>query len=108
MRLIDADKLKELFEDLQITFEEDLARFKDEELHNPEKYKNTQRGRIEGVIDCIMDLEQAETVEAIPIEWIKEWRKHKWFSNKPIEERIVMAMGVRLMLEDWEKENEID
>lgn len=45
-------------------------------------------------------------VKAIPIEWIKDWRKHKWLSNKPIEERTVMAMGVRLMLEDWEKENQ--
>lgn len=46
--------------------------------------------------------------KSIPIEWIKDWRKHKWLSNKPIEERMVMAMGVRLMLEDWEKENETD
>ena len=47
-------------------------------------------------------------VKAIPIEWIKQWREDKWFSKKPIEERIIMAMGVRLMLEDWEKENEKD
>ena len=52
------------------------------------------------------EIEKAPTVEAIPIEWIKEWRKRKWFSNKPIEERTVMAMGVRLMLEEWEEENE--
>lgn len=46
-------------------------------------------------------------VEAIPIEWIKEWRKHQWFSDKPLEERTIIAMGVRLMLEDWEKESEV-
>ena len=95
MRLIDADKLKELFEDLQITFEEDLSRFKDEELHSPERYRDTQRGRVEGVIDCIMDLEQAETVEAIPIDFLREWFgcNYNAFTDLMIQ---------------WEKENEID
>ena len=97
MRLIDADKLKELFEDLQITFEEDLSRFKDEELYSPERYRDTQRGRVEGVIDCIMDLEQAETVEAIPIEWINKWVVTKFAGAG----RVIDAL-----LDDWEKENE--
>lgn len=44
--------------------------------------------------------------EVIPIEWIRKWRKDKWFSNEPLEKRMIMAMGVRLMLEDWEAENE--
>lgn len=46
------------------------------------------------------------TVEAIPIEWIKKWRRDKWLGGEPIEKRMIMAMGVRLMLEDWETENE--
>ena len=57
------------------------------------------------VVKCI---DKVPTVEAITKEWIKQWREDKWFSKKPIEERIIMAMGVRLMLEDWEKENEKD
>ena len=55
----------------------------------------------------VCDVKNAPTVEAIPIEWIKKWRKDKWFSSEPLEKRMIMAMGVRLMLEDWEEENEI-
>ena len=47
-------------------------------------------------------IKEQKEVEAIPKAWIKKWREHKWFSSRPIEERIIMAMGVRLMLEDWE------
>ena len=43
---------------------------------------------------------------SIPIEWIKKWRRDKWLGGEPIEKRTIMAMGVRLLLEDWEKENE--
>ena len=37
-------------------------------------------------------LDTAE-VEAIPVEWIRKWRKDKWFSNEPLEKRMIMAMN---------------
>lgn len=43
---------------------------------------------------------------AIPVEWIKEWRKEKWLDSRlPMEERMVRAMVARMIVEDWEKEN---
>ena len=75
---------------------------------NKIRYSDLSDGKVPDGLWCTWKerIDAMPTVNAIPIEWIKEWRKHKWLSNKPIEERIVMAMGVRLMLEDWEKENE--
>ena len=48
----------------------------------------------------------AETVEAIPIEWIKKWC-NKEHNRKSLEERLLKRYGVLSMLEDWEKENEL-
>lgn len=39
------------------------------------------------------------TVEAIPIEWIEEWGWKNGMSE---------SMSLRVMIDDWEKENEID
>lgn len=103
MRLIDKDGLLELIKDLEVTYQEDLNRFKDEELTNPQRYRDTQRGRIEGIIDCYIDTYNAEEIEAIPIEWIK-----KWFSQFYGEQGLEWNKCKRFMLEDWEKENEID
>ena len=44
-------------------------------------------------------LDNAPTVEAIPIEWIEEWGWKNGMSE---------SMSLRVMIEDWEKENEID
>ena len=49
----------------------------------------------------------AETVKAIPIEWIKKWCNEE-HNRKSLEERLLKRYGVITMLEDWEKENEID
>lgn len=47
----------------------------------------------------------AETVKAIPIEWIKEWYKtHVYYLKE--EKPIIYAYEQMIM--DWEKENEID
>ena len=46
------------------------------------------------------DIDNAPTVEAIPIEWIKTWIETKY--------NAVYNNNVWDMLEDWEKENEID
>lgn len=52
------------------------------------------------------DIDNAPTVEAIPIEWIKKWCNEH--NRKSLEERLLKRYGVITMLEDWEKENEID
>ena len=52
-------------------------------------------------------IENAPTVKAIPIEWIKKWCNEE-HNRKSLEERLLKRYGVITMLEDWEKENEID
>ena len=42
-------------------------------------------------------IESQPTVEAIPIEWIEEWGWKNGMSE---------SMSLRVMIEDWEKENE--
>ena len=55
----------------------------------------------------LSQIENATTVEAIPVEWIRKFRRNYWLtSGAPIEERTVVAIGVRKMLEAWEEENE--
>lgn len=48
-----------------------------------------------GIIDMILD---ANTVEAIPIEWIEQWGSQNGMSE---------SMSLAVMIEDWRKENEI-
>ena len=50
-------------------------------------------------------LDNAPTVKAIPIEWIKKWC-NKEHNRKSLEERLLKRYGVLTLLEDWEKENE--
>lgn len=45
----------------------------------------------------------AETVKAIPIEWIKEWYKKALSKSGFMGDEMV---SVEDLLEDWEKENE--
>lgn len=49
-------------------------------------------------------LDNAPTVKAIPIEWIKKWCNE--YNRKSLEERLLKRYGVLTLLEDWEKENE--
>ena len=59
-----------------------------------------------GLDDLAELMDKMPTVEAIPIEWIKDWRKEKWFDRRlSMEERMVRAMVARMILEDWEDEN---
>lgn len=108
MRLIDKDSLLELIKDLEVTYQEDLDRFKDEELTNPQRYRDTQRGRIEGIIDCYIDTYNVEEIEAIPNEWIKNYARHK--ASKGFTEIDCYWQSweedVLKMVADWEKENE--
>lgn len=41
-------------------------------------------------------IEMAEEIKAIPIEWIEEWGWKNGMSE---------SMSLRVMIEDWEKEN---
>ena len=41
-------------------------------------------------------IDNQPTVEAIPIEWIEEWGRKNGMSE---------SMSLRVMIEDWEKEN---
>ena len=93
MRLIDADELTILFEDLINHHTEDLKRHKD----IPQKYKSRIEGKIDGVVACGMDLITMPTVKAIPIEWIEKWGWKNGMSE---------SMSLRVMIDDWEKENE--
>ena len=51
-------------------------------------------------------IDEAEIVEAITVEWIKEWCNKQ--NSKSLEERLLKRYGVLTMLEDWEKENAED
>ena len=42
------------------------------------------------------DIDNAPTVKAVPIEWIEEWGWKNGMSE---------SMSLRVMIEDWEKEN---
>ena len=42
------------------------------------------------------DIDNAPTVKAIPIEWIEEWGWKNGMSE---------SMSLRVMIDDWEKEN---
>ena len=93
MRLIDADKLKSLFSPAL----QGRTEYSAEEIH--------------------MAIVTFPTIKAIPIEWFKNYIKKHTHIIKNYEttdendlraaERIVIASADR-MLEDWEKENEID
>ena len=55
------------------------------------------------VVVFAKEIDKAPTVKAIPIEWIE-----KWFSQFYGEQGLEWNRCKRLMLEDWEKENETD
>ena len=46
---------------------------------------------------AIQIIDTQKTVEAIPIEWIEEWGWKNGMSE---------SMSLRVMIDDWEKENE--
>lgn len=105
MRLIDADK---------ITFFDCLA-----------KTGNGVCCHAEGIVSK-STIEMQPTIEAIPIEWIKKYIEDNTyemvnpkyvddtynyiqFTEKPFDYNlIVMPFQVKMMLDDWEEENEID
>lgn len=107
MRLIDKDGFLELIKDLEMTYQEDLDRFKDEELLNPQRYRDIQRGRIEGIIDCYIDAYSVEEINAIPVEWIKQQLEKEEYRTFLVD-YIEWGSCLRWLLEAWEEENEIN
>lgn len=93
MRLIDADKLE-------------LKHFVQRVTEQPISYEGTQP--IYANYDIIAyDVDNAPTVKAIPVNWIKNW----CVKNYPTYPRIITEQLLKRtetwrMIEDWEKENE--
>ena len=83
MRLIDADKLE---------LKHYIQRVSDKVI----RYNGTQPEYANYDI-LAHDIANAPTVKAIPIEWIEEWGWKNGMSE---------SMSLRVMIDDWEKENE--
>ena len=87
MKLIDADKVQmKLFEECQ-----NIRHF-DKDRKKPQIFAD-------GIDFAWVMLDNAPTVKAITIEWIRNWLGKL---------KNVYDDSVYQMLEDWEKENEID
>lgn len=85
MKIIDANKVqRKLLEECQ-----NIRHFD----------KNREKLQIfaDGLDFAWVMLDNAPTVKAIPIEWIEEWGWKNGMSE---------SMSLRVMIEDWEKENE--
>lgn len=82
-RLIDADEVKKFFE-----------------TQFPELDDGVHWSRN----DIIQNLDNIETVESIPIEWIKKWLKSKevYIYNQ----KVYLNVNVLDLLKDWEKEGD--
>lgn len=83
MRLIDADKLE---------LKHYIQRVSDKVI----RYNGTQPEYANYDI-LAYDIANAPTVKAITVEWIEEWGWKNGMSE---------SMSLRVMIEDWEKENE--
>lgn len=80
MRLIDADNLKKVLGFFVYKLDQDT------DIVTCEMYP-------------VSEIENAPTVEAIPVEWVKKWIPKN-------EERYALGVNpVRDLLKDWEKEN---
>jgi len=67
-------------------------------LIDADKLKESNRTHITGnVIVFENDIDSAKTVEAIPIEWIRNWEEENW--------ELECNYGIDAMIEEWEEEN---
>ena len=78
MRLIDADKYCDF-----------LNTYPLEKAQN--NFMSFYREALQETLEC--------EVKAIPIEWIEKWMLDNW---------VLDNYGIEQMIEDWEKENELD
>ena len=82
MRLIDADALKE----------------KVKKYHDMEDgHDGISEGREGALYDTLIDIDNAPTIDAIPVEWLLKW-------IKTLQE----GAYVRDIIHDWRKEQEAD
>ncbi len=84
MRLIDADKLP-----IYSTIE---------------GIEKSEKGTVAIIGNWVsaITIEEAPTVKAIPIEWLKSWAMKNWVKSKKCEYDIIVSK----LIEEWEKENE--
>ena len=88
MRLIDTDELKKWVENHFVMCH----------YYHPYSKREKHSIPIDDVIDMI---DRVPSVDAIPVEWIIEWEKKEenYYRYKDM---------VRLMIDDWRKEHEVD
>lgn len=79
MRLIDADKLVDLI---------------DAEI--PQNGEDDYTNGLAKAMEIILKMYFDKSVDAIPVEWIEEWGWKNGMSE---------SMSLRVMIDDWEKEN---
>ena len=93
MRLIDVDKLLFSLEEWELN-ETPISTYP-----KPKEFTadDMQRMIWRTIRDCESAVEEQPTVKAIPIEWIEEWGWKNGMSE---------SMSLRVMIDDWEKENE--
>ena len=93
MRLINADKLMLSLSDWKLQ-EAPISTYP-----KPKEFTadDMQRMIWRTIRDCESVVEEQPTVQAIPIEWIEEWGWKNGMSE---------SMSLRVMIDDWEKENE--
>ena len=93
MRLIDADKLLFSLEEWKLN-ETPISTYP-----KPKEFTadDMQRMIWRTIRDCESAVEEQPTVKAILIEWIEEWGWKNGMSE---------SMSLRVMIDDWEKENE--
>lgn len=90
MRLIDADSIK-------------FRPYYDDYVDYDGYINDLKTWQLDDILSNRVD--NAQTVKAIPIEWIKKWCNEE-HNRKSLEERLLKRYGVITMLEDWEKENQ--
>lgn len=88
-RLIDADKLKAQVEAHEIKYK-----------FTPTDY---QYGHNVGIDKAVADIEDAETVEAIPVPWIESYALLAEADGRPF-----FAEGIRDMVEEWKRDRKVD
>ena len=88
MRLIDADKLVDLI---------------DAEI--PQDGEDDYTNGLAKAMEIILKMYFDKSVDAIPIEWITDWLTKQ---SIPATSYGIDYSAVEQMIEDWEKENEID
>ena len=70
------------------------------------RYRDMSDGHVPNGVwyTFLEDIEKHPTVKAIPVKWLKA-KAEKWASSNDV---LMWGQCVKLLIEDWEKENEAD